>query len=67
MQERFKVVAFGASLDLGESLFHEALSDFERGRWAEALSIIKSHESAAVEYEEKLDLPNKRAKYLLGG
>lgn len=70
VQERFKIVAFGASLDLGESLFHEALSGFERGRWAEALSIIKSHESAiivAVEYEQKLDLPNKRAKYLLGG
>ena len=70
VQEHFKIVAFGASLDLGETLFHEALSDFERGRWVEALSIIKSYESAiivAVEYEEKLDLPSKRARYLLGG
>lgn len=70
VRERFKIVAFGASLDLGEALLHDALSDFDHGRWAEALSIIKSYESAiivAVEYEEKLDLPNKRAKYLLGG
>lgn len=70
VRERFKVVAFDASLDLGEALFHEAISDFEHGRWAKALNTIKSHESAvvvAVEYEEKLDLSNKRAKYLFGG
>jgi hypothetical protein len=70
VREYFKIVAFEASLDLGESLFHEALFDFENGRWAKALSLIKSYESAvivALEYEEKLDLSNKRAKYLFGG
>lgn len=70
VRERFKIVAFEASLDLGESLFHEALSDFEHGRWATALSTIKSYESAvvvAVEYEEKFEFPDKRAKYLFGG
>jgi hypothetical protein len=70
VREHFKVVAYEASLDVGEAQFHEAISDFENGRWAKALSTIKSYESAivvAVEYEEKLDLPNKRAKYLAGG
>jgi hypothetical protein len=67
VRERFKFVAFNASVDLGEELFYEALFDFEKGRWAKALSIIKSYESAmvvAVEHEEKLDLSEKRAIYL---
>ena len=70
VRESFKGVAFEASVDLGEALFHEALSDFENGRWAKALSLINSYESAiivAVEYEEKMDLSEKRAKYLFGG
>jgi hypothetical protein len=70
VRERFKIVAFEASLEVGEALFHEALSDFENGRWAKALSLINSYESAmivAVEYEEKADLSDKRAKFLVGG
>lgn len=70
VRERFKPVAFEASLEIGEALFHEALSDFEHGRWARALSLINSHESAmivAVEYEGKMGLSDKRAGYLFGG
>jgi len=54
-------------VDLGEELFYEALHDFEKGRWAKALSTIKSYESAmvvAVEHEEKLEIADKRAVYL---
>jgi hypothetical protein len=67
VRERFKLVAFNASVDLGEEIFYEALFDFEKGRWAKALSNIKSYESAmvvAVEHEEKLELADKRAVYL---
>ena len=67
VRERFKYVAFNASVELGEELFYEALSNFEKGRWAKALGIIKSYESAmlvAVEYEKKLKLFEKRATYL---
>jgi hypothetical protein len=67
VRERFKLVAFNASVDLGEEIFYEALFDFEKGRWVKALSTIKSYESAmvvAVEHEEKLELVDKRAAYL---
>ena len=67
VRESFKLVAFGASVDLGEEIFYEALLDFEKGRWAKALSTIKSYESAmvvAVEHEEKLEIADKRAVYL---
>jgi len=67
VRERFKYVAFNASVELGEELFYEALFDFEKGRWVKALSLIKSYESAmvvAVEHEEKLDLFEKKATYL---
>lgn len=67
VRERFKFVAFEASVDLGEEIFYEALFDFEKGRWVKALSTIKSYESAmvvAVEHEEKLELSDKRAIYL---
>lgn len=67
VRERFKLVAFNASVDLGEEIFYEALFDFEKGRWVKALSTIKSYESAmvvAVEHEEKLELDDKRAAYL---
>lgn len=67
VRESFKLVAFNASVDLGEEIFYEALLDFEKGRWAKALSTIKSYESAmvvAVEHEEKLELADKRAVYL---
>lgn len=67
VRERFKFVAFDASVELGDEIFYEALFDFEKGRWAKALSIIKSYESAmvvAVEHEEKLELSDKKAVYL---
>jgi len=67
VRERFKFVAFNASVELGEELFYESLFDFEKGRWAKALSLIKSYESAmvvAVEHEEKIDPADKRAAHL---
>ena len=67
IRDRFKFVAFDASVDLGEEIFYEALFDFEKGRWVKALSTIKSYESAmivAVEHEERFERSDKRAVYL---